>query len=278
MDLRKKASPIQMLGGALLRFRLIFILLFFILVGIWGRAPGDVFGYAANAGCALTEMVQNFDPDDFAAHRNAFLLSVGVFAVIAAVRFGLGKRLNGFSFLASAILIPAIFVLSGMRNLCPEIFWGGFFALSLLFFFVVRIACFKAFLPAFVAVYFWTALCARWNLPWEICVGFAVLLWADILSVSAIAGRALSKGNPVSGALVGGFSRGFFPMLISNLLWGTLSGLLSGALWQWLLLSPIVSCCLYLAVEYPLLSVAPLAKMRASQRIMDLGDVGKGKK
>lgn len=278
MDLRKKASPIQILGGALLRFRLIFILVFFILLGIWGRAFGDVFEYAAKAGRALAEMVQNFDPDDFSAHRNALLLSVGFFAAIIAFRFGLGKRLNGISFLASAVLVPSIFSLSGMGNICPEIFWGGFFALALLSFFIVRLACFKALLPAFVAVYFWTALCARWNLPWEICVGFAVLLWADVLSVSAIAGRALSKGSPVSGALVGGFSGGFFPMLISNVFLGALFGLLGTSLWLWLLLSLMISCALYLAVEYPLLSVAPMSKMRASQRTMDLGEVGKGKK
>ena len=55
MDLRKKASPVQILGESLLRFRLIFLVIFAVLYVIFARDFSSTFAYILGAGDPLAQ-------------------------------------------------------------------------------------------------------------------------------------------------------------------------------------------------------------------------------
>ena len=200
MDLRTKASAIQLLGEWILRLRLIFVLAFAVLYVIFARDFSAIFAYAHSAGDSLLAY------------------------------FGL--------------------TFAGMPDFLRE--WGAFLAAGLVFLFLlaflfVPIAFFKALLPALLV----DAL--------------------GILLAAIFAGSLLKKGTPVSGARMGAFCRMFFPVLALHLIVGGVCGYFfrHEPLPVWILF-PLISLLLFLFAEFPMFTFAPMGKMRAAQRTMDL--------
>lgn len=267
-DLRKKVSPVIRLGEFLRRFRLVFALILIGLLCLFGRDVAGVLAYVSDCGISLS----NLDADSFCADRTS-ILSLGVVVLaVFVLRFVFGGPWGGISLAVSLLLFSGI--LAGSQSLGDRapFLWGGLLVCAFILFLAVRAAFGKAFLPALFALYLWGSICSSANLPVGIFMGFAVLLLSDLLAVSLIAGRELSKGVPVFGAVLAGFSKGFLPMAASHLLFGLWAGFQfhSQEPFAWMICCPIVSASLYLFAEFPLLTFAPLEKMRASQRTMEL--------
>ncbi len=145
-------------------------------------------------------------------------------------------------------------------------------AVFLLCFLLVRVAILKIFLPALLVAFFWTAISACGNLP---LVEYLALLFADfagILIVGIFVSLALGKGTPVAGALAGGFSKAFFPTLCLHLIFGGVCGYVfrADAEIHTLALFPFLSFFAFLGAEFPMLSFAPMEKLRARQRSMKI--------
>lgn len=272
-DLRKKVSPVIRLGESLRRFRLVFVLVLIGFLGFFGRDAATFLTYASDCGVALS----NLDSDFLFANRASVLSFACVVLLVFILRFWLGGPWSGVSLAVSLPLFSGILVGSGFLGGDAYILWGGLAVCAFIAFAALRAAFCKAFLPAFLALYLWCAICSAAHLPFGSFAGFAVLPLADLLAVSLIAGRELSKGTPVFGAILAGFSKVFFPMLASNVLFGLWAGFQfhSQEPIAWAICSPVVSAALYLLAEFPLLTFAPLEKMRASQRTMELRH-GKG--
>ncbi|MGM9984550.1 MAG: hypothetical protein ACI38O_07690 [Fibrobacter intestinalis] len=224
MDLRKKASAIQLLGEWILRLRLIFVLAFAVLYVIFARDFSAIFAYAHSAGDSLLAY------------------------------FGL--------------------TFAGMPDFLRE--WGAFLAAGLVFLFLlaflfVPIAFFKALLPALLVAFFWTAISAQIQLPPAEYAAFLLVDALGILLAAIFAGSLLKKGTPVSGARMGAFCRMFFPVLALHLIIGGVCGYFfrHEPLSVWILF-PLISLLLFLFAEFPMFTFAPMGKMRAAQRTMDL--------
>ncbi len=149
---------------------------------------------------------------------------------------------------------------------------AGCVAVFLVCFLFVRVAVLKAFLPALLVAFFWTALSAKENLPYA---EYLALLFTDILGIviaGISAGISLRKGSPVAGALTAGFSKAFVPTLVLHLLVGGVFGYLFRAeaeIWT-LAVFPPVSLALFLFAEFPMFSFAPMGKLRAEHRTMKI--------
>ena len=271
MDLRKKASPVQVLGEGLLRFRLIFLVVFAILYVIFARDFSATFAYILGAGESFAQMISVCKQTGIAEADDAFWISLGgLFVVLFAVRLWLGKIRNALSFLFSTLFISALaLALNEVEEVVAFVFLG-FLLLAMILYFVVRVASVKALLPVLLSTFFWVSISALWAVPYFVSVSFVVLALADLLSISLDAGAELRKGTPVMGSLVSGFYKAFLPSVISVVLLGGLNGYFYKAslpIWMAIVL-PVIALSLFLLVEFPVMSFAPMSKMRASHRSM----------
>ena len=269
MDLRKKASPVQVLGEGFLRFRLIFLVVFAVLYVVFARDFSATFAFILGAGESLAQTVVACKQSGFAVADYPFWISLGaLFIVLFLVRLFLGKIRNALSFLFSTLFMSALALALNEVEECIAYVFLGFLLLSMVFYFVVRVASFKALLPVLLSSFFWISMAALWAAPYFVGVSFAVLALADMLSISLDAGVELRKGTPVTGALVSGFRKAFLPAVISVALLGGFNGYFYNMpIWMAIVL-PVISLALFLLVEFPVMSFAPMSKMRASHRSM----------
>ncbi len=139
-------------------------------------------------------------------------------------------------------------------------------------FLLVRVAILKVLLPALLVAFFWTALSASGNLPYAEYLALLLAEFAGILIVGIFVCAELAKGTPVAGALAGGFSTAFFPTLCLHLLAGGVCGYAFRAEAELLTLAlfPVVSFLAFVGAEFPMLSFAPMGKLRAGQRSMKI--------
>ena len=271
MDLRKKASPVQILGESLLRFRLIFLVIFAVLYVIFARDFSSTFAYILGAGESLAQTIASWTDKGVAEADYPFLIAVGALVVVLFVmRLWLGKIRNALSFLFSTLFISALaLALNEVEETVAYVFLG-FLLLSMILFFVVRVASFKALLPVLLASFFWISISAVVAIPFFVGVSFVVLALADMLAVSLDTGAELKKGTPVSGSLVSSFCKAFLPSVISTVLLGGLNGYFYHScipIWM-AIVFPVISLALFLLVEFPVMSFAPMSKMRAAHRSM----------
>ncbi len=145
-------------------------------------------------------------------------------------------------------------------------------AVFLICFLFVRVAALKTLLPALLVAFFWTALSARENLPFAEYLAFLLVDFLGIFTVGVLAGFALGKGAPVAGALSGGFSKVFIPVLFLHLLAGGVLGYLfrEDAELCTLVLFPFISLFSFLCAEFTMFSFAPMGKLRAEHRTMKI--------
>ncbi len=203
------------------------------------------------------------------------LILVAVFAVLYVV-FARDFRAI-FSYASAALKsamesfgLDASFV-TGAESLAVPVSVTGVLVF-LVCFLLVRMAILKILLPALLVAFFWTALSASGNLPFAEYLAFLLAGFLGILIVGIFASLALKKGTPVAGALAGGFSKAFFPTLGLHLLLGGVFGYLfrADAEIHALVLFPFVSFCTFLLAEFPMLSFAPMGKLRAERRSMKI--------
>jgi len=271
MDLRKKASPVQVLGEGLLRFRLIFLVIFAILYVIFAKDFSATFAFVLGAGESLAQTISACKQVGIAEADYPFWISLGaLFVVLFVVRLFLGKIRNALSFLFSTLFISALaLALNEVEEVVAYVFLG-FLLLSMVLYFAVRMASVKALLPALLSSFFWVSISALWAVPFFVSVSFVALALADLLSISLDAGAELRKGTPVAGSLVSGFRKAFLPAVISSVLLGGLNGYFYSTgmpIWMAIVL-PVFAILLFLLVEFPVMSFAPMSKMRASHRSM----------
>lgn len=268
MDLRKKATPVQILGEGILRFRLIFVLIFAILYVVFARDFSATFEYVVRSSGDLPAQLKALSQADPLTLALAAVLVVALFAV----RIFWGKARGAVSLLVSGMILGAAVAASARLGTQTWILALVLLLVSMVLYFAVRIASLKALLPAFLAVFFWVSLARILELPGVFAAAYAAFLFADILSVSLQSAVELSKGTPVSGALLAGFSKTFFPGVLSAVLSGALFGYLFFAevpLWK-LVLSPAVCILLFLFAEFSMLSFAPMKSLRAERREMKI--------
>ncbi len=271
MDLRKKTTRLQAFGEILLRFRLIFLVVFAVLYVIFARDFSVSIGDVQNSGFAAAKEISALSSGE--ASSDVLFLSVfgGIFLALFLLRVFLG----GFS-AAAGFLVSAVLVFAGCVSLgcCPYAAYvvACLFVVSMVFYFVVRVALFKAFLPVMLSAFFWIAVSHSAGLPLLFTFSFVALSLADALAVSARTGRELSLGTPVAGSLVAGFSGAVLSRVVSAVLLGGFFGYFYfGAVSTVLfVVFPLVSVALFLFAEFPMVSFAPLAKLRAEHRTMKI--------
>lgn len=269
MDLRKKATPVQILGEGILRFRLIFAVIFAILYVIFARDFSETFAYIVSASKDLSSEVTAL-PKTFAAGALVPVLGAALVIALFTLRIVWGKARGLASLLLSCMILGAAIAAAGALENQTWILALVLLLASMIFYFAVRSASLKALLPALLTVFFWISFAEDLELPALFAAVFGALLFADILLVSLVAAGELSKGTPVSGALLAGFSKAIFPSVLSAVLAGALFGYaLDVALWK-LILSPVISVLLFLLAEFSMLSFAPMKSLRAEQREMKI--------
>lgn len=203
------------------------------------------------------------------------LILVAVFAVLYVV---FARDFRAIFSYASAALKSALesfgldaSCMTGAENLAVPVSVASV-VVFLVCFLLVRVAILKILLPALLAAFFWTALSASGNLPFAEYLAFLLADFVGILIVGIFASLALGRGTPVAGALAGGFSKAFFPTLCLHLLFGGACGYLfrAEAEIHALVLFPFVSFFTFLLAEFPMLSFAPMGKLRAERRSMKI--------
>ncbi len=271
MDLRKKASPVQILGESLLRFRLIFLIVFAVLYVIFAKDFSATFAFILGVGESFAQTISACKQTGIVEADYPFWIALGsLFVMLFVVRLFLGKIRNALSFLFSTLFISALaLALNEVEEVVSFVFLG-FLLFCMVLYFAVRVASFKALLPVLLSTFFWVSISALWAVPYFVSVSFVALALADLLSISLDAGAELRKGTPVAGSLVSGFRKAFLPAVISVVLLGGLNGYFyrtSMPIWMTIAL-PVIALALFLLVEFPMMSFAPMSKMRASHRSM----------
>ena len=201
-----------------------------------------------------------------------------IFILIFAILYGVFARdfsaifSYGFSAVESVLkqftAVPQTFSIVKENAVPIFFFFSGIFLLCFLF---VRVAIFKAFLPALLTGYFWTAISQQGQFPAEEYLAFLAVNGLGILAFAIIVGVFLGKGSPVAGATVGSLTKVFFPILILHILLGGLGGYFFQSTDLVLrILFPLISLALFFFVEFPFFTFAPMGKMRAAQRTMKL--------
>lgn len=272
MDLREKRSVKKKIGEAILRFRLIFVLLMAIGCGV-------LFSGYADWVRVLNEVAQNGREHFLDGSAWLFLLLIGALSI---PRFILGGLRFGLSFLglfSASVLLSFLFQTFDSISAYVIIFFS---ILSLLLFILVRhsLACaiFPAVLSMGALVGAFRGASIFHDSVNEMAV-FALLLFSDMISVSLIAGRELRAGASRNGAFLEGVSIGL-PITCVN-------AFLIALFFSWRnhfdsLGEDIAFFFSYLAVFYllslPLLSFAPFGRLRAEKRSLKISGLNKEEK
>ncbi|MCK9181970.1 MAG: hypothetical protein M0P13_03705 [Fibrobacteraceae bacterium] len=272
MDLRKKASAIQKFGEGLLRFRLIFFVLFIVLYFVFAPEFGDTVSYILSSTEKFTQGLDSCFKENFASH---IYLIVGIAVSVVFLfflRFFVGNLRSALSFLLSFISVPlCVFVLDGSEELIVYIMLAALLISAACFFFL-RYSFGKAILPLYIVSFMWTAFSCKFDVPSFMWGAFLVLAAADAFAIILPAGVELAKGSPAGGALVGAFMKNFIPAVFSVVAIAVLSGYFSLSeisIGKTVLVS-IFYLIEFFLVLFPLLSIAPLHKLRSKTRSMKI--------
>lgn len=203
------------------------------------------------------------------------LIFVAIFAVLYVVFARDFRAIFAYAFDAAKASLERVGISPEMfapLSDCSVPVIAGCVALFLVCFLFVRVAVLKAFLPALLSAFFFSAVSASAGLPAAEYLVLAFLDFAGILAVGICTGISLKGGEPVAGAVVRGFAKAFLPLLLLHAIAGGVFGYLFWNDADRLILSlfPAVSFALFLFAEFPMFSFAPMGKMRAAHRAMKI--------
>lgn len=266
MDLREKPGIIQRCGEAVLRFRLVAIFVLALVAGFffagWQELITMILSVSESLGIRFAE--GNY-------------LALWPWAVLAFLlllpRFLLAGRRSGFASLGVFVCFPLLIFAVQASDKMVLPFVISFASLSVLLMVVVKRAWACALFPMLLGM---TSLVgsvlgmsfAKFS---TLEIGaFALLLGADIFSISLLAGKELSLGLPKAGALLAGFKKQMLPAFLSFLFVGGFFLVMERDFSSMTILKhsalALGSFLVTFVLGFSLFSFTPLSRLRAEKR------------
>ncbi len=278
MDLREKPGVVQRIHETVIRFRLIFILVAAIACGVFFAGYRVLLSTLLSFSekfCMLLDKVSAGISGQVLA-----LLPFIIFAVLLlALRFVFGGKRSGFSALGTLCFgIVFLFGVQGSETIVLPIFLG-LGLLSLIAFILWKNALACSLFPLFLtvcalvgvsrgAVYNHIYLVSDFEI-----LAYVLMMMADVVGVSLLAGKELSAGVSKTGALLTGMKKQIVGTLLSVLV------VIGLAVWKSQNLTGMeilkhavigmVYVLFYFLLALPLLSFAPFARLRAGSRKLE---------
>lgn len=277
MDLREKPGKIQTLVEALLRFRLISVVLLVVLTvsfmaSSWAEAASLPLGASEALGMSLAQ-----DGGIMAVWNSGKFLTVAAVAFFVLCFVFQGVRGGIASIVSAALMMGALLLLGGAENMPLKFFAVfAFVALVLVLFAKLSIACGLfpfamgwLLLSGFLAVHT-VDLGASFNawLAWGV---LSTLGFAAMVSFSVTTGKLLADGAPQGGALVKAAKKTLMPVVIGSLVAVSamvfdmakveISRQVAGLAYYW-----IAFVVWFMFFMFPTMSFAPWERLRSNTR------------
>lgn len=269
MDLREKRGILQRFRESILRFRLIFIVLFAVLCGIFFGGYSAVCSFILGASEALGMRLS----EGGLGGLWPWLL---LLALLLVSRFPLAGKRSGFSLLGTSVAALAfLFLLQGSDPIVlASLILLALVALLLLVLLKHSFGCYA--FPAYLLALAFLGCAA----PFQPLFSFQeisillVLLLSDLLAVALIAGKTLAEGLPKASSLLEGLKLQLLPSFLGALVTAAFfawqAGDNSALAWARHFALSISCFILFLLLGFPLLSFAPFSRLRAETRTLNL--------
>lgn len=269
MDLREKRGILQRFRESILRFRLIFIVVFAVLCGVFFSGYSAVCSLVLGASEALGMRLAG---GNFGELWPWLLL----LALLLGSRFPLAGKRSGFALLGTAAAAFAfLFALQGSDTVVLiALISLAVIAILLLALLRHSFGCYA--FPAYLLAFAFLGCAAPYRayFSFQELSALLVLLLSDLLAVSLIAGKNLHEGSPKASSLLEGLKLEFLPSLLGFLVTAAFfawqAGESSASAWARHFALSISCFILFLLLGFPLLSFAPFSRLRAETRSLNL--------
>lgn len=284
MDLREKPGMIQTVVELLRRFRLIFLMVFIPMGIFFSPSIFEMVTYVLGAAESVAMSFFELQKGNHGQMLQLFPWVLGFIVCLFVLRYFFFGVSGMIALFWAFIFVPVlVFLLNGSEEYILPLA-GGIFVLLVVLTVLIKSSVACAFVPVFFSLFAVTAFSVKLGLSYLVWGSFVVLAIADVFSLSFSTGLQLREGISKDGALLRVFRAqipGIFFSALILALFSALPKILaheSPALIAFALIPSGIYFVWITFVLFPLITFAPLGRLRAEKRRVTLQEKKERKK